>query len=94
MYAFDSMEMELYEQEIKNKKMAYQNLFNTVADITGHQLLESEISEIVHALETDINDHKSTTVVEYECNHDWINNSGFYFCRHCNKPKHDYRLLI
>ena len=73
--------------------MAYQNLFNTVADITGRHLLESEISEIVRALETDINDQKSTTVVEYECNHDWIEKSGLYFCRHCNEPKYDYHLL-
>ena len=68
--------------------MAYQNLFNTVADITGHHLLESEMSEIIDALQNDIDEQKPTN-----CNHEWIENSGLYFCRHCSKPKYDYPLL-
>ena len=98
MYAFDSMEMELYEQEIKNKKMAYQNLFNTVADITGHHLLESEISEIINALQKDIDEQKPIPVImdiftDNTCNHEWVNIAGIECCRKCKDEKYDYPLL-
>jgi len=90
MDAFDSREMELYEQEIKNKKMAHQNLFNTVADITGHHLLESEMSEIINALQKDMDEQKPIPTI---CNHEWRTLAGLSFCRYCSKPKYDYPLL-